>query len=56
MTIDELRTELANVRHRYDVKLQHFQTLHSIAKHMKFDLRDLSLKIDELEKKINKKK
>lgn len=54
-TEEQLRNELAELRKKYELKIQHFNALHSVAKHMKPEIREMSLKIDELEKKINKK-
>ena len=54
-TEEELRQQLANTRAKYELKIAHFNALCSVAKHMKFDIRDLAREIDILEKRVNKK-
>jgi len=55
-TIEQMREELAALRAKSDLKIHYFNALHAIAESMKPEIRELSTKIDELEKKINKKK
>lgn len=54
-TEEELRNELALLRQRHQMKIGHFNQLHSVAKHMKTDIRELEKRIDDLEKKILRK-
>lgn len=56
MRTEEMRNELAQLRERYEMKVNHFKALNQIAKYTKFDIRDLSERIDALEKKINSDK
>lgn len=51
-----LRDLLLETRAKYDLKIQHFNALHSVAKHMKPEIRELAKQIDDIEKQINKKK
>ena len=54
--VDELRNELAEVRQRYEMKVNHYKALCQIAKYTKVDIRELSERIDALEKRINANK
>lgn len=54
--VDELRNELAEVRQRYEMKVNHYKALNQIAKYTKVDIRELSERIDALEKRINANK